>query len=166
MTISLRAATPDDIDAIASVWHMGWRDGHLGHVPDALLPHRQLIHFRTRVPTRVPDSTVATIASGVVGFVTVRDDEVEQLYVAAAARGGGTADALMRHAEQVIAARFDVGWLAVVAGNARARRFYARNGWRDAGGFDYAAEIPGGTMLVPSRRYEKRLGGSGSRDDA
>jgi GNAT superfamily N-acetyltransferase len=163
MTISLRAATPDDIDAIASVWHMGWRDGHIGHVPYALLHHRQLIHFRTRVPPRVPDSTVATIASGVVGFVTVRDDEVEQLYVAAAARGGGTADALMRHAEQVIAARFDVGWLAVVAGNARARRFYERNGWRDAGGFDYAAEIPGATMLVPSRRYEKRLGRSGSR---
>jgi hypothetical protein len=28
-TPSLRAATPDDIEAIATVWHRGWRDGHL-----------------------------------------------------------------------------------------------------------------------------------------
>jgi GNAT superfamily N-acetyltransferase len=95
--------------------------------------------------------------SEVVGFVTVRDDEVEEVFVAAGARGNGTADALLRHAEQVIAARHEVAWLAVVDGNARARRFYERNGWRDVGGFDYAAEIAGGRLPVPSRRYEKRL---------
>jgi ribosomal protein S18 acetylase RimI-like enzyme len=157
MTISLRSATPDDIDAIAGVWHKAWRDGHLGHVPDGLLPHRELASFRDRVPPRVPHTTVATIESRLVGFVTVHDDEVEQVYVAEEARGGGAANALLRHAEESIAARFDRAWLAVVAGNARARRFYERNGWSDAGGFDYAAQIPGGTMLVPSRRYEKRL---------
>jgi GNAT superfamily N-acetyltransferase len=89
--------------------------------------------------------------------VTVHDDEVEQIYVAADARGGGAAQALLRHAEQAIGGRFDVAWLAVVAGNARARRFYERNGWHDAGAFDYAAEIPNGTLIVPSHRYEKRL---------
>ena len=121
------------------------------------MPHRRLEDFRERVPSRVAQTTVATVASRVVGFVTVHDDEVEQLYVAADARGGGAAAALMQHAERLIAARFDVAWLAVVAGNARARRFYERSGWSDARGFDYAAQIPGGTMLVPSRRYEKRL---------
>jgi len=119
MTISLRAATPDDVEVIAGLWHQGWLDGHVGHVPDALLPHRRPIDFRNRVPPRVPDTTVAIVASGVVGFVTVHDDEVEQLFVAQSARGGGAADALLRHAEQVIAARSDVAWLAVVAGNAR-----------------------------------------------
>ena len=57
----------------------------------------------------------------------------------------------------MIAGRFDTAWLAVVAGNARARRFYEKSGWHDAGGFDYPAEIKGGTIPVPSRRYEKGL---------
>jgi GNAT superfamily N-acetyltransferase len=154
---TLRPATSDDVEAVAIVWHQGWRDGHLGHVPDALLPHRGLVHFRERVPPRIPITTVATIASTVVGFVTVHEDEAGQVYVAEHARGGGTANALLRHAEQVIAERFETAWLAVVAGNSRARRFYERNGWRDAGGFDYGAEIRGGEILVPCRRYEKRV---------
>jgi len=155
--VTLRPAVADDVDAIAEVWHQGWRDGHLGHVPDALLPHRGLVHFRERVPSRLPTTTVATIGATVVGFVTVHDDEAEQVYVAASARGGGVANMLLRHAEQVIAERYDTAWLAVVAGNARARRFYEKSGWRDDGGFDYGAEIRGGTIPVPSRRYEKRV---------
>jgi ribosomal protein S18 acetylase RimI-like enzyme len=155
--VTLRPAAPDDADTIAAVWHSGWRDGHLGHVPEALLRHRHLDDFLRRVPPRLPETTVATIAGQVVGFVTVREDEVEQVYVAATARGSGVADALMRHAEQVIARRFDVAWLSVVVGNARARRFYERSGWRDAGPIDYRAEIAGGTLPVPCRRYEKSI---------
>jgi len=101
-------------------------------------------------------TTVATIESQVVGFVMVCDDEIEQIYVAEAARGGGVAAALLQHGENLIAARFDLAWLAVVAGNTRARRFYARHGWRDAGTIQYAAQIENGTFLVESRRYEKR----------
>lgn len=157
--IQLRAASAADAEAIAAVWHGAWRDGHLGNVPEELLPHRGLAHFRQRAPPRIHQTTVATAGSEVVGFVTVHDDEVEQVFVAAPARGLGVADALLRHAEQTIAARHDVAWLAVVAGNARARRFYERNGWRDAGHIDYAAEIAGGTIPVPSRRYEKWVRG-------
>jgi ribosomal protein S18 acetylase RimI-like enzyme len=156
--LSLRAATSDDVDAIAEVWHRGWLDGHLGHVPEAIREHRRPEDFRRRIPPRLPQTTVATLASRVVGFVTVHADELEQIYVAESARGGGVANALLRRAEEVIAARFDVAWLAVVADNGRARRFYERNGWRDAGGFDYAAEITGGTLPVPCRRYEKHVG--------
>ena len=100
---------------------------------------------------------MATVDNRVIGFVTVHNDEVEQMYVAAEARGGGTATALLQHAEDVIAETFDLAWLAVVAGNARARRFYARNGWYDAGEFDYAAPVQGGTFIVPCHRYEKPL---------
>ncbi|WP_327109682.1 hypothetical protein OHB12_17530 [Nocardia sp. NBC_01730] len=31
---------PEDASAIAEVWHHGWRDAHLGYVPDALLTVR------------------------------------------------------------------------------------------------------------------------------
>jgi ribosomal protein S18 acetylase RimI-like enzyme len=156
-TLLLRRAAPADVEAIAALWHDGWRDGHVGHVPEAIVRHRAPADFRKRVPARLPHTTVACAGSSVVGFVTIHDDEVEQLYVAAAARGSGVADELLRHAERAIAARHATAWLAVVPGNSRARRFYARNGWRDAGGLDYAAEIEGGTLSVPCRRYEKDL---------
>lgn len=153
----LRAAAPADVEVIATIWHEGWRDGHLGRVPDSLPEHRRLEDFRRRVPPRLAGTTVAVAGTDVAGFVTVKGDEVEEIFVARGARGSGAADALLRHAEQAIAARYDVAWLAVVDGNARARRFYERNGWRDAGGFDYAAEVADGTIPVPSRRYEKTL---------
>jgi len=89
--------------------------------------------------------------------VTVKEDEVEQVYVAATARGTGVAGLLMQHAEHEIARRFDTAWLSVAVGNARARRFYERSGWTDAAAIDYEAEIEGGTIPVPCRRYEKRV---------
>jgi hypothetical protein len=61
----LRPATPDDIDAIAEVWHAGWPEGHLGHVPEALLLHRRLADFRARVPALLDRTTVATIGPGI-----------------------------------------------------------------------------------------------------
>ena len=155
--LDLRPAAPGDAEAIAAVWHAGWADGHLGHVPAELAAHRTLDDFRRRVPPRLPDTTVAVAGDRVVGFVMLHADEVEQVYVAREARGGGAADALLARAEDAVARRAPVAWLAVAAGNARARRFYERNGWTDAGPFDYAAEVAGGTMAVPCRRYTKRV---------
>ena len=40
-----------------------------------------------------------------------------------------------------------------MAGNARARRFYEREGWRDEGHVDYAAEGPDGPIVVSTRLY-------------
>jgi ribosomal protein S18 acetylase RimI-like enzyme len=158
-SILLRPATSADCDAIASIWFNGWRDGHLGNVPAAMHDHRRLIDFQRRVPTRLAETTVATTASNgasVVGFVMVNDDEIEQIYVDESARGSDVAAALLRNGEQLIFSRFAVAWLAVVAGNGRARRFYERNGWVDRGSLDYGAQIDGGTFNVPVRRYEKR----------
>jgi len=153
----LRAARPDDAGAVASVWHRGWPDGHLDHVPEVLRNHRRLADFRARVPGLLDRTTVATIGPAVVGFVTVHDDELEQIYVAEAARGTRVAAALLRHAENTIGERFDIAWLAVVAGNTRARRFYARNGWRDKGVFEHFAPIEGGFISLAALRYEKRI---------
>ena len=145
------------------LWHSGWGDAHLGHVPAALHDHRNLADFHVRVPERIATTVVATLDSEVVGFVTVHDDEIEQLYVAANARGSNVAAALLARGEQMIAARFERAWLAVVAGNARARRFYVKQGWREAGAFDYKAQIAGGTIPVPCLRYEKYLAGKAPR---
>jgi len=156
-SIRLRAAVPEDVDALADLWHRGWNDGHLAHVPEALLAHRRPADFRQRLPARLATTTVAMLGSRLVGFVTLRDDEVEQLYVDASARGGGVAGELLRHGEKVIGQRHPRGWLSVAVGNARARRFYEREGWSDAGDLDYAAETAAGPISVPCRRYEKAV---------
>jgi ribosomal protein S18 acetylase RimI-like enzyme len=155
--LTLRAAAPDDTEAIADVWHRGWRDGHLGHVPEALLAHRDLASFLRRVPERLASTTLATLGERIVGFVTVRHDELEQLYVDASARGSAAAVALIRHGERRIGQAFERAWLAVATGNTRARRFYAREGWSDAGPFDYAAQVAGASIAVPCHRYEKHV---------
>ena len=155
----LRPAVPHDGPMMAEIWHAGWRDGHLGFVPSELVAARDEASFHRRAPQRLDDTTVAVVEGEVAGFVMVVGDGVEQVYVAASHRGAGVADALMSEAErQVRAAGHPRAWLAVVAGNARARRFYERRGWRDEGPFDYPAAGDDGPIEVPAHRYVKSLG--------
>jgi ribosomal protein S18 acetylase RimI-like enzyme len=156
--IGLRQGTPEDADEIAAIWHSGWRDGHLDRVPQELTGTRTDESFRARAAERAGEMTVAFVDGAVVGFVLVVDDEVEQLYVSSSQRGKGIADALMAEAERRIKANgYARAWLAVVPGNARARAFYERAGWRDEGAFDYEAAAEGGPIAVPCRRYVKDL---------
>ncbi|HEU5107577.1 MAG TPA: GNAT family N-acetyltransferase [Micromonosporaceae bacterium] len=157
--VTLRTAEPRDVDAVATIWRDGWRDGHLGRVPDALTAARTPESFRTRAADRVADTHVAEVGGEVAGFVMVAADEAEQVYVAAAHRGSGVADALLAEAERLIAAAgHRRAWLAVVPGNGRARRFYERRGWADEGPFEYVADTPAGAIAVPCHRYAKVVG--------
>lgn len=156
--MELRPAEDDDVAAVAEIWHAGWRDAHLGHVPHALLAVRTPKTFRERAAARVADTTVAVVHGSVAGFVMVVGDEVEEVYVDATQRGTGVAASLLAEAErQVAAGGHRTAWLAVVAGNTRARQFYERYGWSDAGPIEYAAEAPEGTIAVPARKYVKDL---------
>ena len=179
--VSLRPATAADAEAVAVIWWEGWRLGHLGHVPEALVAVRTPESFRARAAARIADTVVAIAGPAhkqadampaadamadqagvpggqVAGFVMVVRDEVEQVYVAAAHRGSGVAGVLLAEAERLVAAGgYGRAWLAVVAGNVRARRFYERSGWVDDGLFDYAAAVPGGVLAVPAHRYLKRV---------
>lgn len=154
--VTLRPATAGDAEAVATIWHDGWRDAHLGYVPDALFAVRTQESFGVRAAERVGDTAVATVGGAVAGFVMVVGDEVEQVYVSTLHRGAGVADALLAEAERLVArGGHEKAWLAVVAGNARARRFYERNGWTDEGAFDYAAASADGPISVPCQRYVK-----------
>ncbi|SFO84207.1 Acetyltransferase (GNAT) family protein [Amycolatopsis arida] len=85
-------------------------------------------------------------------------DEVEQVYVTRRHRGVGVAGVLLDEAErQVGDGGHAVAWLAVAPGNTRARRFYERRGWRDAGPFTYLAAGAHGDIPVPCHRYVKDL---------
>jgi GNAT superfamily N-acetyltransferase len=155
MPVELRPARDEDATVVGELWNEAWHDGHDGHVPDALVALRTPQTFRARAARMIPRTTVATSDGAITGFVTVTGDEIEQVFVATASRGTGTAGALLAEAErQVAAAGHETAWLAVVAGNARARRFYERSGWSGDGLFSYAAEGP---VEVPCLRYVKRV---------
>ena len=155
----IRPAEPADMAAVADLWHEGWHDAHAGHVPDGLTAARTVAAFHERTPARVADTAVAVAADGALeGFVMVVDDEVEQVFVARSARGGGLADRLLAEAERrVAAAGHAEAWLAVVAGNVRARRFYERQGWRDEGDLPYQVTAGGEVFVSPCRRYVTTL---------
>jgi GNAT superfamily N-acetyltransferase len=164
--VEVRPAEAADAPAVADVWHAAWGDGHHGLVPPELEAVRTRESFGPRAAARVAGTTVAVVlppgpgapARDVAGFVTVDGDEVEQLFVAASERGSGVAaDLLTVGEEHIAAAGHSQAWLAVVAGNVRARRFYERQGWSDGGPLDYQAETAGGPVAVPTRRYVKRV---------
>ena len=156
----MRPARPDDAEAITAIWYAGWRDAHLGNVPDDLAAARTEPTFAERATTRAAGADrattlVAEVDGAVAGFVMVVGDEVEQVYVDSRFRGRGVAAPLLDAAEDAVRrAGHRAAWLAVVAGNATARRFYQRRGWSDAGPFDHHA--PGG-FTVPCHRYTKSL---------
>jgi GNAT superfamily N-acetyltransferase len=156
----IRPATAEDMAAVADLWHEGWHDGHAGHVPEGLTQARSLTAFHERTPARVADTTVAVAEQDeLLGFIMVVGDEVEQVFVGRSARGTGLAPVLLAEAEsQVAASGYGVAWLAVVVGNARARAFYERHGWRDAGDLPYEVTAGGQTFVSPCRRYEKPVG--------
>ena len=158
----IRPATDEDVDDLARIWHEAWGDGHRGNVPDALVRHRGRDQFTPRAAERIATSWVGEVGGRPVGFVTVLEDEIEQIFVDSTARGSGMAGLLLERGQRAIR---DAGhanaWLAVVAGNARARAFYEKSGWRDVGPFDYQAQTDDGPIDVPCRRYEIDLSDGG-----
>ena len=153
----LRPATAADADAVARIWREGWREGHLGHVPAALVEVRTPESFSQRAADRVAVTTVAEVDGDIAGFTMVVGDEVEQVYVSRSHRGSGIAQQLLDDARRTIGdAGHAVAWLAVATGNDRARRFYERCGWTDEGAFDYAAATDSGSTPVPCHRYAIR----------
>jgi ribosomal protein S18 acetylase RimI-like enzyme len=152
VVVTLRAARPDDASDIAAVWQAAWHDGHRGRVPEALIQARDTAYFAERTRDLLDRVTVAIDGDQLLGVLIVKGDELQQLMVSAAARGRGVGALLLTEAErQVAGAGHDEIWLAVVPGNATARRFYEAHGWVDHGEETYdAVTLSGGTVGFPS----------------
>ena len=157
-SIVVRAADESEIDQLAQVWFDAWQDGHAAVVPAELTRLRTLESFRTRLRDLLPSVRVVGAAGEPVGFCIVKDDELYQLFVAAAARGSGAAVALTADAEARLAATgVETAWLACAIGNARAARFYEKQGWHRAGTMLNRLDGVAGEQFLEVWRYEKRL---------
>lgn len=99
MDVTIRAATPDDLAPLAALWHDGWHDAHVALAPVALTRQRTPESFVARLQASLSLVRVSGPTGAPLGFHLLKDDEVNQFYVAAAARGTGLAAALMADAE-------------------------------------------------------------------
>ena len=88
MQITLEAARPGDIPALAALWNSGWHEAHAAIVPQALTRLRTPDSFATRTARHLPATRVARDAGRRLGFSMIRGNELYQLYAAPGARGG------------------------------------------------------------------------------
>jgi ribosomal protein S18 acetylase RimI-like enzyme len=146
----IRSATPEDVHAIAAIHVRSWQAAYRGLLPDDLLARqsveRREAHWRDAVAREDGAVLVAEEDGRTVGFASVaatRDldadpattGEVYAIYLDPDAYGRGLGRALMDGAVEELGRRgFRLATLWVLASNERARRFYARAGWRPDGG--------------------------------
>ena len=156
--MTVRNADPAELDRLVQLWHDGWQDAHAAIVPPGLKRLRTIESFRDRLAAALPITRVAGPAGAPLGFYYLKGDELNQLYVAAEARGTGVARVLMADAEARLRdAGITMAWLACAIGNDRAARFYEKSGWRRAGIVVTHAETSEGPFPLEVWRYEKRL---------
>ncbi|ACL94324.2 GNAT family N-acetyltransferase [Caulobacter vibrioides] len=154
----VRPAQSVELEPLARLWWQGWRDAHLPIVPEALARLRTLESFTTRMAAALPQVRVLGPVGAPIGLHLIKDDELNQLYLAAEARGAGFAAVLMADAEAHLAdAGVRKAWLACAIGNDRAARFYEKSGWTRARAEIVPTETPAGPFPLEVWRYEKVL---------
>jgi len=155
-TVRFRPAQTGDTDAVRDLWFEGWWDGHGAVAPEGLRRHRDLAGIAARIPPILAHMTVAEGSGGILGFVSVKHDELANFFIARDARGSGLAPRLLAEGEAMLAARgIDEAFLWCAVGNGRAYRFYLREGWRDGGVVQCDVATPDGPVRLPSHRMLK-----------
>jgi len=154
----LRAAEPDELDRLARLWHDAWYDAHDAIAPAGLVAARTVARFRERLPALLADTRVAGPLGRPLGLCVIKDDRLDQLFVARQARGKGVAAALLADGEARLARRgIATAWLACAIGNDRAARFYEKHGWVNARTFTDRLDAGDAVYEVAVWRFEKAV---------
>jgi ribosomal protein S18 acetylase RimI-like enzyme len=156
--MTVRDALPTEFELLACLWYDGWQDAHAGILPESLARHRTKESFLQRLHVEAPHLRVTGPVGQPNGLCIAKDDELNQLYVSPAARGSGLARILLSDGEARLRSNgARTAWLACAIGNARAARFYEKNGWSLAGEKLISLETPAGPFPLQVWRYEKAL---------
>lgn len=164
--VSVRPATEAELDHLARLWHAAWHETHAPLLPEELTRLRTFESFRERLAHALSDIRAIGPIGAPIGFCVIRGDELYQLFLAPAARGGGVAAALLADGEARLQARgVRVAHLGCAIGNDRAARFYEKHGWMRVGVVVDDVDTSHGLFALEVWRYEKRLtpGGDASR---
>ncbi|MGC9495779.1 N-acetyltransferase family protein [Streptomyces sp. WG7] len=163
-----------DCDRVSAIRVRGWQTAYRGLVPQPYLDGLDVSEDAERrrdFLTRAPDGVVNLVAEDDTGQVVgwachgpyrsgephPADAELYALYVDTACFGTGVGQALLRESVRRSKAAGHARMLLwVLEGNARARRFYERAGFR-ADGAEEPFEVEG--VSVPEVRYTRDLTG-------
>ncbi|WP_326609852.1 GNAT family N-acetyltransferase [Streptomyces scopuliridis] len=174
MTVHVREMTVDDCEAVATVRVRGWRHAYAGLIPRAYLDAMSVEEDTARRRAHLAEgggrvvNLVAEHAGRVGGWgcygpgrdadAAAGSAELYALYVLPERLSTGTGRALL---DELTARAAGAGYqdmrLWVLAGNERARRFYAKAGFAPDGAAE-AFEVGG--VSVPEVRYARRLSAS------
>ena len=88
--VFVRDATAEDIIAVATIWHTGWRDGHAGHVSAEVAQQRTLADFERRIVARLATIRVATVGDRVVRAWSSSPSPIREAPPAAGLSGAST----------------------------------------------------------------------------
>jgi ribosomal protein S18 acetylase RimI-like enzyme len=148
--VAVRAAVPEDAEAIATVHVQAWQEAYAHLLPAAFLaaldPRDRLERWRRIIDDPTVTVRVAEADAAVVGWATAgpgreadadRPLELEGIYVLAAAHGSGAGQGLL---DAVLGDRPAFLWVA--EHNPRAEAFYRRNGFRRDGAVKVEAVGP------------------------
>jgi GNAT superfamily N-acetyltransferase len=135
--MELRRAVPADALAVARVHVRAWQAGYRGLLPAAYLEGLRAEDRAARYTfdrADGPRTIVAAADGAVVGFSTIHGAELCALHVDPDVWGRGVGGALISRARADLAASgVTEAHLWLLAGNARAQRFYERDGWATDG---------------------------------
>lgn len=161
MPFDITVPQEDQFAEIVALWHSAWHDAHANHVPRALTVQRSLEDFKARLPRLLEGMRVVKADGRVAGLCVIRDDEMQQLFVAPEMYGSGVGQALLSDAEQRLAASgIRRAWLVCVIENARAAAFYQKAGWQEVGRMVDPLETSTGRFDLCVLRFEKSLRGA------
>jgi ribosomal protein S18 acetylase RimI-like enzyme len=147
--VRIRAATPEDADAIAEVFIASFAT--LSFLP-RLHTNAETIDFIANKVLREQEVLVAEQNGGIVGFVAMAHGNfLEHLYVHPDSQGRGVGSVLLMRAKQRMPDGFRL-WL--FQENTQARRFYERHGLR---AIEFT-EGAGNEEQMPDALYEWRPG--------
>lgn len=153
--MQIRAATTDDISAIAKLWHGQWHSAHATVVDAELVQTRVPAEFDARTTAHLPQTHVALLNGSLAGFFMIEGEELYQFYIANGHQGSGLAQRMMAQAEAMLPA--PRAWLACSVGNNRAARFYEKCGWQNTGVEELQVETSSGPKPVRIWRFEKDI---------
>jgi putative acetyltransferase len=121
--VELRPAASTDSDAIAALFRRSF--GGLTFLPTLHTPEEDRAHFRRVVHEN--EAWVADEDGLILGFATLRADELDHLYVDPPSQGRGVGSALLERAKELRPEGFRL-W--TFQRNEGAKRFYERHGFR------------------------------------
>lgn len=142
--LSIVPASPDDAAEIAAL-HMSAQGPHRFGGPLALTEAELRAWFANHVGSPAGAWWVARDARRILGYMVVRDDTLDHLYVRPDAQHRGVGRALLDVAKRLSPRRLE---LYVGQRNASAQRFYRRQGFRAARESMGSPDVP-----LPGLRY-------------